>query len=141
MTVHRIISDFLDGADKEWLIKRYQKFTENAAQRSSDTELRAVQLEREADACYAAEYMQSHVGEVFHGIITSVVEFGLYITLDNMAEGLLHIHDMPEGEYETEEGWYIRNTLSGTEYKLGDEIEVVCTRADVSSGHIDLALS
>ena len=141
LTVHRIISDFLDGADKEWLIKRYQKFTENAAQRSSDTEVRAVQLEREADACYAAEYMQSHVGEVFHGIITSVVEFGLYITLDNMAEGLLHIHDMPEGEYETEEGWYIRNTLSGTEYKLGDEIEVVCTRADVSSGHIDLALS
>ncbi|MBE6875210.1 MAG: ribonuclease R [Ruminococcus sp.] len=141
LTVHRIISDFLDGADRNWLIKRYQKFTENSAQRSSDTEIRAVQLEREADACYAAEYMQSHVGEVFHGIITSVVEFGLYITLDNMAEGLLHIHDLPDGEYETEEGWYIRNALTGTEYKLGDEIEVICTKADVSSGHIDLALS
>ena len=141
LTVHRILSDFLDGADKEWLIKRYQKFTENAAQRSSDTEVRAVQLEREADACYAAEYMQSHTGEIFHGVITSIVEFGMYVTLDNMAEGLLHIHDLPNGEYETEEGWYIRNTLTGTEYKLGDEIEVVCARADVSSGHIDLALS
>ncbi len=141
LTVHRILSDFLDGADQEWLTKRYQKFTENAAQRSSDTEVRAVQLEREADACYTAEYMQSHVGEVFHGIITSITEFGMYVTLDNMAEGLLHMHELPAGEYETEEGWYIRNILNGEEYRLGQELEVVCTRADVSSGHIDLSLA
>ncbi|MBR7084858.1 MAG: ribonuclease R [Oscillospiraceae bacterium] len=141
LTVHRIISDYLDGADKDWLNKRYQKFTENAAQRSSDTELRAVQLEREADACYAAEYMQSHVGEIFHGVITSVTDFGMYVTLDNMAEGLLHIHDLPEGQYEVEEGWYIKNTLTGTEFKLGDEIQVLCTKAEVSTGHIDLAIA
>lgn len=141
LTVHRILSDYLDGADKEWLNRRYQKFTENAAQRSSDTELRAVQLEREADACYTAEYMQSHVGEVFHGVITSVVEFGIYVTLDNMAEGLVHIHDFPAGQYETEEGWYIRESVTGKTYHLGDEIEVICTRADVSSGHIDLSLA
>jgi len=141
LTVHRILSDFLDGADKEWLTKRYQKFTENASQRSSDTEVRAIQIEREADACYAAEYMQSHVGESFHGIITSVTEFGIYVTLDNMAEGLLHIHDLPDGQYETEEGWYIRNIQDDVIYRLGDEIEVICTRADVSSGHIDLSLA
>lgn len=141
LTVHRIISDYLDGADNDWLNKRYQKFTENAAQRSSDTELRAVQLEREADSCYAAEYMQSHVGEAFHGVITSVTDFGMYVTLDNMAEGLLHIHDLPEGQYETEESWYIKNLLTGAEYKLGDEIEVICTKAEVSTGHIDLALA
>ncbi len=141
LTVHRILSDFLDGAEKDWLVKRYQKFTENASQHSSDTEVRAIQIEREADACYAAEYMQAHVGEVFHGIITSITEFGMYVTLDNMAEGLLHIHDLPDGEYETEEGWYIRDTRNGTEYRLGDALEVICTRADVSSGHIDLALA
>ena len=141
LTVHRILSDYFANADLDWLNKRYQKFTENAAQRSSDTEITAVQLERDADACYAAEYMLSHVGEVFHGVITSVTDFGMYITLDNMAEGLLHIHDLPPGEYETEEGWYIRNTLTGQEFRLGDSIEVVCAKADVSSGHIDLALS
>lgn len=141
LTVHRILSDFLDGADQEWLNKRYQKFTENASQRSSDTEVRAIQIEREADACYAAEYMQAHVGESFHGIITSVTDFGMYVTLDNMAEGLLHIHDLPAGQYETEEGWYIRNLQDAAEYRLGDELDVICTRADVSSGHIDLALA
>ena len=141
LVVHRIISDILSGADSEWIQKRYGKFTENAAAHSSDTEVRATQLEREADSCYSAEYMQAHIGESFKGVITSVTDFGLYVTLENMAEGLLHIHDMPEGNYELEEGWYLKDTLTNTEYRLGDVLEVICTRAEVGSGHIDLALA
>ena len=138
LCVHRILTDFLAGADKEWMHKRYESFVEKAALQSSDTELRAVQIEREADDCYAAEYMRSHVGETFRGVITSVTDFGVYVTLENHAEGLYHIHDMPEGEYEIEEGWFIRNAITGETFRLGDAIEVVCARADVASGHIDL---
>ncbi len=141
LAVHRIISDFLAGASSDWLQKRYAKFAENAGLHSSDTELRAVQLEREADACYSAEYMQSHTGETFHGVITSVTEFGLYVTLENRAEGLLHVNDLPEGQYEIEDGWYIKDSLSGREFKLGNLLDVVCARADVNSGHIDLILA
>ncbi len=141
LVVHRILSDYLDGGSREWMQKRYAKFAENAAMHSSDAEVRAVSVERDADACYAAEYMQAHVGETFHGIITSVTAFGVYITLDNLAEGLLHIHDLPEGSYEIEEGWYLKETLTGKMYRLGDEMQVLCARADVSAGHIDLALA
>jgi len=141
LAVHRIISDFLAGASSEWLQKRYAKFAENAGLHSSDTELRAVQLERDADACYSAEYMQSHIGEVFHGVITSVTEYGLYVTLENRAEGLLHINDLPEGAYEIEEGWYIKDSLTGKELKLGNLLDVLCARADVNSGHIDFVLA
>lgn len=141
LVVHRILNDYLDGAETDWLQKRYAKFTENASEHASSTELRAVQLEREADACYAAEYMQAHIGEVFQGVITSVTDFGMYIQLENMAEGLLHMHDMPQGQYETEEGWYFKNILTGESYKLGDVLKVICTGADVSAGHIDLALA
>ena len=138
LCVHRILSDFLAGADRAWMEKRYAKFTENAALQSSDTELRAVQLEREADDCYAAEYMRSHVGETFRGVITSVTDHGVYITLENHAEGLYHIHDMPDGEYEIEEGWYLKNADTGEMFRLGDPIEVVCAKADVATGRIDL---
>ncbi|MDE7121802.1 MAG: ribonuclease R [Oscillospiraceae bacterium] len=141
LVVHRILSDYLDGAEIDWLIRRYGKFTENAAERASMTELRAVQLEREADACYAAEFMKSHTGEIFDGVITSVTEFGMYVQLSNMAEGLLHIHDMPPGEYFTEENWFFENTLTGERWQLGDPIRVVCLRADVCTGHIDLGLA
>ncbi len=141
LAVHRIISDFLNGASSDWMQKRYAKFAENAGLHSSDTELRAVQLERDADACYSAEYMQSHTGEIFRGVITSVTEYGLYVTLENRAEGLLRISDLPDGEYEIEDGWYIKDTLTGTEFKLGNLLDVVCARADVNSGHIDLTLA
>lgn len=141
LVVHRILSDFLAGAETDWLMKRYAKFTENAAERASVTEIRAVQLEREADACYAAEFMKSHIGEIFDGVITSITEFGMYVQLSNMAEGLLHIHDMPPGEYFTEENWLIENTLTGEKWRLGDPVRVVCVHADVNAGHIDLALS
>lgn len=140
LVVHRILSDHLADGSKEWMQKRYAAFVRNAALQSSDTELRAVQLEREADGCYAAEYMQAHVGESFKGVVTSVMEYGLYIMLENHVEGLLHIHELPDGEYELEDGWYLKNTLTGQEYRLGTELEVVCAKADVSSGHIDLAL-
>ena len=121
--------------------KRYEKFAEQAALQASETELRAIRIEREADDCYAAEYMQAHVGETFRGVITSVTDFGVYVTLENMAEGLLHIRDMPEGEYEIEEGWFIKDTLSGREFRLGASVTVICARADISAGHIDLALA
>lgn len=141
LAVHRILSDWLEGADTAWCEKRYGKFVVNAALQSSETEMRAVQLEREANNCYAAEFMQAHIGETFHGVVTSVTDFGVYVTLENMAEGLLHIHDMPEGEYEIEEGWYLKNVLTGQEFRLGQPISVLCAKADVNSGHVDLAVA
>ncbi|MBQ4465134.1 MAG: ribonuclease R [Oscillospiraceae bacterium] len=138
LCVHRILTDYLAGASQEWMQKRYAKFAENAAAQSSDTEIRAVQIEREADDCYAAEYMRSHIGEEFDGVITTVTEYGVYVMLENHAEGLYHIHDMPEGEYEIEDGWYLRNAQTGETLRLGDAIRVVCAKADVASGRIDL---
>ena len=100
-----------------------------------------MQLEREADACYAAEFMHSHIGETFSGIVSGVTDHGVYVTLSNMAEGLLHIRDLPEGEYEIEEGWYLRNALTGLALRLGEPVTVRCTGAQVSTGHIDLDLA
>ena len=138
LCVHRILTDYLAGSSRDWMEKRYATFTGNAALHSSDTELRAVQVEREAFNCYAAEYMRAHISEAFSGVITSVTDFGVYVTLNNHAEGLYHIHDMPEGEYEIEEGWFLKNTLTGEVLRLGDSIEVICAKSDVASGHIDL---
>ena len=56
------------------------------------------------------------------------------------AAGVLTI-TLPEGSYEIEEGWYLKETYSGQEYRLGDEIEVICARADVNLGKVDLGLA
>ena len=42
-----------------------------------------MNIERDCEDCYKAEYMQQHVGNVFEGLISSVTEFGFYVELEN----------------------------------------------------------
>ena len=67
--------------------------------RSSDTEVRAITIERNADDCYKAEYMQQHLGEIFDGIIAGVTDFGFYVALPNTVEGLVHVSTLPESDW------------------------------------------
>ena len=39
--------------------------------------------------------MQARIGEQMRGIITNVVPFGLFVTLDNLfVEGLIHVSEL-----------------------------------------------
>ncbi|MBR6925471.1 MAG: VacB/RNase II family 3'-5' exoribonuclease, partial [Oscillospiraceae bacterium] len=78
LAIHRILTDLTSGCDAEWLTKRYQSFVTNASERSTSTEITAVKIERDCEACYMAEYMKAHLGEEFEGIISSVTDFGFY---------------------------------------------------------------
>lgn len=140
LAIHRIITDILAGYNKEWLSKRYGGFAHNAAEKSSGAELRAISIERESEDCYKAEFMKSHVGEMFEGRISSVTEFGFYVTLPNTVEGLVHIRTLPEGEYDYSEPVSLTEKFSGVSYSLGDKINVICSAVNVSEGTIDFAL-
>ena len=56
-----------------------------------------------------AEYMESHIGEEFEGMISSVMSFGMFVELDNLIEGLVPIRDMDDFFHYDEE----RMTLTG----------------------------
>ena len=45
-----------------------------------------------------AEYMENHIGDVYEGFISSVMNFGLFVELDNMIEGLVHVNEL-KGDY------------------------------------------
>ncbi|MDD6098495.1 MAG: ribonuclease R [Oscillospiraceae bacterium] len=140
LSIHRIITDILAGYGDQWLCKRYSGFASSSAEKSSNAELRAVSIERECEDCYKAEYMKSHIGEVFEGRISSVTEFGFYVMLPDSVEGLVHIRSLPEGEYDYSEPLSLTEKFSGVSYTLGDTIRVICSSADVSEGKIDFVL-
>ncbi len=140
LAIHRIITDILAGYNKEWLARRYSGFAHNAAEKSSGAELRAVTIERDSEDCYKAEFMKSHIGEMFEGRISSVTEFGFYVTLPNTVEGLVHIRTLPEGEYDYSEPVSLTEMFSGVSYSLGDKINIICSAVNVSEGKIDFAL-
>lgn len=141
LAIHRILSDIINDADKEWLDKRYSGFVQRASKHSTETEIRAMNIERDCESCYKAEYMQQHLGDVFEGIISSVTEFGFYVELPNTIEGLVHIHSLPEGNYIYDGFFVISDEYSNASFTVGDKVSVMCAGANVNSGKIDFELA
>ncbi|MBR4346564.1 MAG: ribonuclease R [Oscillospiraceae bacterium] len=140
LAVHRILTESVyNKKDSAYMSKKYGKFAHEAAIRSSECELAAMKVERDCDDCYTAEYMRSRIGDEFEGMICSVLAFGLYVELDNGAEGLIKTESL-EGMYEFDGEFSLRAPGRRT-YTIGDRIRVQCVGADVNSGNIDLIIS
>lgn len=140
LTIHRILSDLVNGVPEAVIKKRYTAFSNESANHSTETELTAMKVERDCEDCYKAEYMSSHLGEEFTGVISSATEFGFYVELPNTVEGLVHADSLTDGIYEFDGVVSYRSLTSGKKYTVGDEVKVICAKADVSSGNIDFSL-
>lgn len=137
LAIHRILSDLINGADSQWLQKRYGGFAAKASEHSTAAEIKAMNIERNCEDCYKAEFMQQHVGDEFEGLISSVTEFGFYVELENTVEGLVHVNSLPEGYYNYDGYFTLSDEYSGKSYSIGDRVSVICSRADVNTGKID----
>lgn len=138
LTIHRILGEFVSGKSAEQVERKYKGFVKESALQSSNAELRAMTAERRCSDCYKAEYMKDKLGEMFEGVVSSVVSYGIYVELENTVEGLIHHTRLPgDGEYQMINAFMIKDMKSGRSYKIGDPILVRCTAADVSAGRID----
>lgn len=137
LTIHRILSDFLDGVSHQKMLKRYEGFTAEAAVQTSKTEVRAVTAEREAEDCYSAEYMKGHIGENHMGIISGITSRGLFVRLENGVEGYVSFNDFQESQYEFDGIAASVDRLSGKRMTVGDSLNIVVASSQVSSGRID----
>lgn len=142
LQIHRIIKEMIAGKLSEKRIAELKKIVEEVSIQSSEKERNAELAEREVDDMKMAEYMMDHIGETFTGIISSVTSFGLFIELDNTIEGLLRVDNLDDDFYVYDEA---RLQLVGERtrkiYALGDEIEVVVTKADPALREIDFELA
>ena len=88
-----------------------------------------------------AEYMENHIGEEFCGIITSITNFGFFVELPNLIEGLVHISTL-KGDYFNyiEEQLAMIGKSTKKTYRLGDEVKVKCVAASKLSSTIDFEL-
>ncbi len=141
LTIHRIMSDYLENPNLPGIMKKYNKFSYASADRSTTQELVAKTVERGCEDCYKAEYLSGHIGEVFDGVITSVTDFGFFVELPNTCEGLVRIESLPSGEYDYDGSMILRNNLTGQSFKMGDSVSVKVVNTNVSSGKVDFELS
>lgn len=141
LSIHRIMSSFLEGMSRSDVMKRYQKFVFNSAQLSSDAELKAMKVERDCEDCYKAEFMSKHLGEEFEGRIVSVMEFGFFVELKNTCEGLVRTADLPQGEYVYDGSMKLTNNNTGVSYRIGEKVKISVAKANVSAGKVDFILA
>lgn len=134
MLVHRLLAKYLDGGRSVNLDK-----LEDECEHCSKMEQTAVSAERSSIKYKQVEFMSSHIGEEFAGVITGVTEWGLYVELtENMCEGLIPVRDLANDYYNLDERNYcLVGERTGTSYRLGDEVVVRVARADVQRRMLD----
>ena len=137
LQIHRIIKEHLHGEIDDKRALKLTNLVDYAAKQSSETERTAQEAEREVDDLKKAEYMQERIGQEFEGIISSVTAFGMFVALPNTVEGLVHITSLDDDYYIFDEN---KLSLIGErnkkQYRLGDNIKVICSRTDIENREI-----
>ena len=141
--IHRIISKYLenDFNVSEDFKEKYSVLAHDIASCSSEREKEATKVEREAEKLKKAEFMESHIGEEFEGIVSSVTSFGMFVELESTVEGLVRFCDMGNEYFEYDENNKIligENT--GKTYKVGDRVNIKVKNASKELRQIDFEL-
>ena len=141
-TIHRLLRNYFfmeDGITDE-KIRHFKEILSDIALHSSERERASVECEREVDDMKMAEYMEDHIGEEFTGMISGVTSFGLFVQLDNLIEGLVHVSTFEDEEYEYDSK---REILVGKAtrniFRLGDEVVIKVVSASKEARTIDFS--
>lgn len=114
---------------------------DDAAQRSSDCERTAIEAERAADKLMMARMMASHVGEEFDGAVSGVTDFGVYVELDNGAEGFIHVRTLDDWFEYDERRMTLRGERTGAVFSLGQALHVRVASVELTQSMVDLELT
>lgn len=103
------------------------------------TERRADDATRDAVKWLKAEYMLDRIGEVHHGVVTAVTNFGLFVELGELhVEGLAHVTALGEDYFHFDPVQYqLTGEHTGKTFRLGQNIVVRVVRVDLDEGRID----
>jgi ribonuclease R len=108
---------------------------------SSERERASMEAEREIAAFYAALFMKDKVGERFDGVVSAVVEFGLFVELERwFVDGLVRAEDLG-GAFALDPVLHaLVEPGSGRAFRVGDKVRVEVVSASPARRRIELAL-
>lgn len=127
---------------EDGLGERDASLMEEWAQTISDTERASMLAERVCVDRFTAHFMQKQVGKELTGRITSVTNFGLFVSLlDGVAEALIPMRMLPQDYYDyIEEKQMLVGGRSGLVYRLGGRVSIQILGVDAITGSITAQL-
>ena len=142
LTVHRLLKKYLVEHDLSMpTIENLESQLVQVAQHSSEREVAAVDAERDVDDMKMAEYMEQHIGEEYDGTIDTITDFGFFVELENLVEGLVHVQSL-KGDYFTYVPELLAMVGKSTKktYRLGDKVRVKCVGANKATSMVDFEI-
>ncbi|MDD2409273.1 MAG: ribonuclease R [Bacilli bacterium] len=139
LIVHRLLKNFIfeSKIDNDTIMK-WETVLPEIGNHTSLREQESIEAEREVDDMKMAEYMESHIGEIYNGIISGVTMFGFFVQLENLIEGLVHVNTL-KGDYYNfvPELMSLIGSQSKKKYRLGDKVIVKVIAASKEAKTID----
>jgi ribonuclease R len=137
LMVHRLIREYIINGDVS-RADYWAKELGTILDHSSTKERTAQQCEYDVRDMKMAEYMSQFIGEEFEGVVSSVLNFGMFVELPNTVEGLVHVLEMKDDYYHYDER---RLSLIGERrkktYKIGTKVKIRVISTDKDKGTID----
>lgn len=139
LLVHRVLH--WNFARSQKAIEKYSSRMNAFAETCTQQEINAAMCERDVEDIRKAQYMSKHVGEIFEGTISGVTAFGMFVELENTAEGFIPVATMQEDHFEYYENTFcLLGAATHKKYTLGDKVTIKVHAAHTAEGKIDFEL-
>jgi ribonuclease R len=162
LIVHRMLFEYSHkGGMKSDRMHQYYKELPDIADQTSGLERRATEAERASNKIAQMFLLKDLVGQEFDATISGVTSFGIFVQLENGAEGLVHIRQLP-GRFYYDEAHYAlvqqggsfnrdsgrggrsRGSNStgggGKRYRIGDKLRVQLIRVNQERREVDFRI-
>ncbi|UNC90796.1 ribonuclease R [Candidatus Contubernalis alkaliaceticus] len=143
LVIHRITREIVkNGALSSKKIKKLKKDLPNIAEHCSTRERMAMEAERESQDLKKVEYMEKKVGQVFPAIISNIMNFGMFVMLENTIEGLVHISSMTDDYYHfIGKEFSLVGEKTKKTYCIGDPVKILVSKVNREERNIDFLLA
>jgi ribonuclease R len=134
---HRILFENLGEAT----VRVGKALLEERCKHISMQERKAMDAERESIKYKQVEFMGKHVGEVFEGRVSGIIDRGIFVELvESKCEGLVGFDTMPEPFDVEESRLRAKGLRSKRVIKMGDLVQVLIIGADLGRRQIEMEL-
>jgi len=134
---HRLLCRALEGKKSIKVSK-----LEARCKYCSEREIKAQKASRDSVKYKQCEYMADKIGRVYDGIVSCVMEYGVFVEIpETGCEGLVRMSEVGGDTFKADkENHCIIGYNTGEKIKLGDDVSIVVKFVDIERKNIDLTL-
>lgn len=139
LLIHRFLKEYAKGRPDNDRLKYLKIFTSAISKHISQTERSSMEAERASTKLTHTIVMADKVGQEFDATITGLIEFGVFVMVDDYyAEGLLKIKAVDDDYYNYEEkNFRFVGRSTKKQLKVGTRIRVKLVRVNIEKRFMD----